>query len=185
MYTIKENKSDELIIKKSKFITYLFKINNVNEFSHYLKKVKDWHPDATHYCYAYRLNNLMKYSDDHEPTGTAGKPILDILLKKDLTNVLIIVVRYFGGTKLGTGPLLRAYRQASMQVIDNDNIIFAIKYITVQIKTCYTNKKMLDKLLKDALIKEIIFDQDITYIVDIAKDDLQELTEKKIDYVVL
>ena len=109
MNTIKETIENTLIIKNSRFITIIYNINDINDIDKYLKLVKDKYKDATHYCYAYILPNNIKCSDDGEPSGTAGKPILDVLTKHNLNFVLAIVVRYFGGIKLGAGGLIRAY----------------------------------------------------------------------------
>ena len=117
MYTIKNNSKYELIIKNSKFITLLYKINTDSDVTTYLNKTKEIYKDATHYCYAYILDNYKKVSDDGEPSGTAGIPILKVIEANNLTNILILVVRYFGGTLLGVGPLTRSYSTVSNEVI--------------------------------------------------------------------
>ena len=99
MKTIKNNIQNEIIIKNSKFICYLYKIKDINEINSILHNIKEEHINATHHCYAYILNNTQKSSDDGEPTGTAGIPILKVLEKNNLSNILAIVVRYFGGIK--------------------------------------------------------------------------------------
>ena len=168
MYTVKNNNSNEIIIKNSKFITYLFKVNKLEDVSKYLEEIKKKHKDATHCCYAYKIDNLIKYTDDSEPNGTAGKPILDVILKKDLNKVLIIVVRYFGGIKLGAGPLLRAYSKSSSSVITKDNIIGDIKYNSIKLEIPYEKKKIIDALLKKEALKlpfSYVFNMFIIYIV--------------------
>ena len=106
-----------IIINKSKFIALIYYIDNINEINNLLDKVKKEYKDATHYCYAYILDNSEKANDDGEPTGTAGLPILNVLKKENLNHVLCIVVRYFGGIKLGAGGLIRAYSNATKEVI--------------------------------------------------------------------
>ena len=101
MYTISNNSKYELIIKNSKFITLLYKINNEDIVKKILNNVKEIYPDATHYCYAYIIDNQKKSSDDGEPSKTAGLPILKVLENNQLNHILAIVVRYFGGIKLG------------------------------------------------------------------------------------
>ena len=118
MYSIKENIENTIEIKKSKFITKLYKVNNINEVNEILKEINEKYSDSTHICYAYILENTEKCSDDGEPSGTAGIPILNILKKKNLVNVLAIVIRYFGGIKLGAGGLTRAYTKACAGVLD-------------------------------------------------------------------
>ena len=111
--TIKQDVSEILEIKKSKFIGYAFFCADVNDANKYLDAVKLEHKKATHVCYAYVVNSNEKASDDGEPQGTAGIPILEIIKKRKLTNVLVIVVRYFGGIKLGAGGLVRAYGESA------------------------------------------------------------------------
>lgn len=109
----------ELEIKKSKFIGYLFEIKNVEEIKEKIDALKREHKKATHICYAYRLNSPFaeKAVDDGEPSGTAGKPILNVLQKQNIYNSLLVVVRYFGGIKLGAGGLLRAYSKCASETI--------------------------------------------------------------------
>ena len=117
MYSVTECQS-VLEIKKSKFIACLFLVTEEDEVDEYLKQIKLDYPGATHYCYAYIIGANQKCSDDHEPHGTAGAPILNVLIKRKLDYVLCVVVRYFGGIKLGAGGLVRAYSNATSQVLD-------------------------------------------------------------------
>ena len=100
-------------IKKSKFIGYCFKVNSIDEVKECLSYLKDEHKKARHIPYAYILNNTASKSDDKEPSNTAGLPIYNILDRKNMTGYLIAVVRYFGGVKLGAGPLMRAYSEVA------------------------------------------------------------------------
>lgn len=112
--------SIELIINKSKFIAYKFTLNSLEEVKSILTNLKNEHKNATHICYAYIYNRDIvseKCSDDGEPGGTAGYPILNVLKKKNLENIMVAVVRYFGGVKLGAGGLVRAYTKACSEVI--------------------------------------------------------------------
>lgn len=106
-----------LEVKKSKFIALYYKIDSVDEVNNILQDLKKEHKKAKHFSYAYKIDNNIKKSDDKEPSGTAGMPILNIIEKNNLNNCLIVVIRYFGGIKLGTGGLLRAYSNASKEVI--------------------------------------------------------------------
>ena len=125
--TVEQNTSAELVEKKSKFISNLIYINNQEEAENIIKEMKKKYHDARHNCMAYRVIDngtiIEKYSDDGEPSGTAGAPMLDILRKKNLCNVLVIVTRYFGGILLGTGGLVRAYSDSTIQAIEKANII--------------------------------------------------------------
>ena len=123
MYTISENATYEIVEKKSKFIANLIYIEGKEEAENIIKEYKKRFHDARHNCYAYRVydqNEIYeKSSDDGEPSGTAGAPMLNLLQKNDLCNVIIIVTRYFGGILLGTGGLVRAYSGATIGAIDN------------------------------------------------------------------
>ena len=104
-------------VKKSKFIAYYYEINNKEEIDTILKDIKKEHKKAKHIPYAYKIDNLVKKSDDKEPSNTAGTPIYNIIMQNDLNNVLILVVRYFGGTLLGSGLLTRTYLNSAKEVI--------------------------------------------------------------------
>ena len=105
-------------VMKSKFIAILLPISDENQFKDIVKDIKKEHRKARHVVYAYRLGQSYKSNDDGEPKGTAGRPLLELLLKKDINNCALIVVRYFGGTKLGAGRLLRTYVQSGVNVIN-------------------------------------------------------------------
>lgn len=125
--TIAESVQSEITEKKSKFIANLFYVENSEEAEKIIKEIKRKYFDARHNCIAYRVieneNVIEKSSDDGEPSGTAGAPMLNILQKNNLANVLIIVTRYFGGILLGTGGLVRAYSTSLLQAIDKCSII--------------------------------------------------------------
>lgn len=120
--TIKENVQTEITEKKSKFIANLFYIENVEEAEKLIKQTKKKYHDAKHNCIAYRVIDkgqmIEKSSDDGEPSGTAGQPMLSILQKNNLSNILVIVTRYFGGILLGTGGLVRAYSNSLLNAIE-------------------------------------------------------------------
>ncbi len=104
-------------VMKSKFIAILFPIDDPENFKKELNKISKEHSKARHIVYAYRIDNKTKSCDDREPKGTAGRPLLELLLKKDLNKVALVVVRYFGGTLLGAGRLLRTYVQSGVNVL--------------------------------------------------------------------
>lgn len=107
----------ELIIKKSKFIAISYDIKNKENVKEIIETLKKEYKDARHICYAYVTENSAGMSDDGEPQGTAGKPIYNLLQMKKASNKLVVVIRYFGGTKLGAGGLIRAYVNAAKEVI--------------------------------------------------------------------
>lgn len=126
--TIKDNCSAQIIEKKSKFIANIFYVESKEEAEEILKNTKKKYFDARHNCYAYIVqektkNIIERCSDDGEPSGTAGGPILNIIKAKKLCNILIIVTRYFGGVLLGTGGLVRAYTDASIQALNKAQIV--------------------------------------------------------------
>lgn len=112
--------TSQLEIKKSKFIGLYYEVTTIEEITQILASLKKEHKKARHIPYAYKINNNVKKSDDKEPSGTAGLPILNIIEKNNLNNCLIIVIRYFGGIKLGAGGLIRAYSSAAKEAIKND-----------------------------------------------------------------
>src|SRR5207247_6484819 len=115
-YTIEKDGYAELKDRGSKFLAYAFPINKTEDFKKRLKKLKDEHPKAVHHCFAYRLGidgNNFRSSDDGEPSGTAGRPIMGQIDHKQLTNLAVVVVRYFGGTLLGIPGLINAYKTAA------------------------------------------------------------------------
>lgn len=116
---IKFDKETEIIEKKSKFLGYLLLCQSENEIKEALAYLKDEHRKATHICWAGRLSSpfFEKAVDDGEPSGTAGRPILNVLQKKDMQNAVIFVVRYFGGIKLGAGGLVRTYSKVAGELV--------------------------------------------------------------------
>jgi uncharacterized YigZ family protein len=106
-----------LEIKKSKFIGYYYQVESIEEIEIILENLKKEHKKAKHFPYAYKINGQIKKSDDKEPSGTAGMPILNIIDRNDLNYALIVIVRYFGGIKLGAGGLLRAYSNTAKECI--------------------------------------------------------------------
>ena len=121
--TINQEVINQIEVMKSKFIAYLIPLKNEEEFKPLLANLRKEHKKARHIVYAYRIGVKSKSCDDGEPKGTAGHPLLELLYKKDLTDVALLVVRYFGGTKLGAGRLLRTYLQAGINAVDNCTLI--------------------------------------------------------------
>lgn len=117
MIEISETYTNTIIEMKSKFIAYLIPLKSVDEFKEQLKAIQKEHHKARHIVYAYKIGTITKSTDDGEPKHTAGRPLIELLLKKDINNVAIIVVRYFGGTLLGAGRLLRTYLNSGVEVV--------------------------------------------------------------------
>ena len=185
MKTIKNNIQNEIIIKNSKFICYLYKIKDINEINSILNNIKKEHINATHHCYAYIINNTQKSSDDGEPTGTAGIPILKVLEKNNLSNILVIVVRYFGGIKLGAGGLVRAYTKSVTNTLSEDNIISLTKGYNLDIEFNYDQVKEIDYLLKNITINNKEYNTTIKYNIDIPIEFLEIIKLNNINYTII
>lgn len=173
MKSVKKN-TNTITIKNSKFITYIYPVNTKKEIDNYLEQAKNTYPDATHHCYAYILDQTRKESDDGEPSGTAGIPILQVLEKQELNHVLCIVIRYFGKIKLGAGGLVRAYSKSASECLKEHTCILEEGYLC-NITFSYETSKKIDYLLKDTMIKEKSFHDHITYQVYLSKELLEQL----------
>ena len=151
-------KSEEgiYIEKKSKFICHLFNVTSADEVTEIIKAEKKKYYDAKHHCYAYVMGDEgsdIKCSDDGEPSGTAGRPMLDILKKEGLTDILCVVTRYFGGTLLGTGGLVRAYSAALKDAIDKSAFKNETEAVIVKYKYGYNFDARISSYLRDKDIK--------------------------------
>lgn len=172
MKTINEKFINEIEIKNSRFITILVNINDTTNISEIIKQIKIDYPKATHYCYAYVTENYQKASDDGEPGGTAGIPMLNVLLKENMVNILAIVIRYFGGIKLGAGGLVRAYTKSVKEALDNANTISVVRGYKVKICTSYNEQKNLDYVLRNFEVINKEYQEKITYFALIPNDEL-------------
>ena len=124
--TVSNTACDEIVIQKSRFIGYAAPCNTEEEAHQFIQKIREKHRDARHHCYAYVIglnSGIMRYSDDGEPGGTAGMPIMDVLKNEGVVNCCTVVVRYFGGILLGTGGLVRAYTQGCKIALQAANIV--------------------------------------------------------------
>lgn len=168
MYEINNDYTFEYIIKKSKFIVKLIKVDN-SDIDNILYNIKNEYPKATHYCYAYVLKNYSKYSDDGEPSGTAGLPILNALNSRNVVNVLCVVIRYFGGIKFGASGLLRTYGKVVRDSIDLCNLSELIDYKYYELLFDYDKVNNINNIIKDYIIDKS-YDELITYKIKIPLD---------------
>lgn len=178
--------SDEYIVEKSTFIGYAKPINTEEEAIDFVNEIKKKHKDATHNVWAYTVGenmNIQRYSDDGEPQGTAGIPTLEVIKKEDLRDVVVVVTRYFGGTKLGAGGLVRAYTKGAKIGIEAGIVIEKVKYTEVRIKIEYTQLGKLQNELMNLgfTVKDTIYSEDVEIIVYSKVEDVQSLTERMID----
>ena len=179
MKTIKLNMENTIIINKSKFIGIMYHVNDNVEIINILMDIKKRYSDATHICYGYICGNLKKCSDDKEPSGTAGIPILNILEKNNLNYVLCIVVRYFGGIKLGASGLLRAYSNCVLECLKKCDIVSLEDGYKVRLYINYDNIKNIDMLLRNSNILYKEYNDTVIYEVLINKKLYDELDCKK------
>lgn len=184
MKTIKENITTTYEINKSTFITLLFKVSKKEEINTYIKQTKEKYKDATHYCYAYIIDDYKKSSDDGEPGGTAGVPIMEVLLKNDINYILCIVVRYFGGIKLGAGGLVRAYSKSTTLALKNVELLDLIDGFKIELEATYSDQSIIENILKDSNYSKE-YNETVKYIANIETETLNTLTQKNITFKLL
>lgn len=179
--TIKENTTAEIIEKKSKFIANLFYVQSQEEVEEKIKEIKRKYHDARHNCYAYSIiteNGIVnRMSDDGEPSGTAGNPMLTILQKKEIVNVLIIVTRYFGGVLLGTGGLVKAYTEATLKAIEKANFVIEQKGYEIETTLDYQNFKKFKIFCEknNISITKIEYDEKIVCRIELIKEEKDKI----------
>ena len=171
-----QGNSAEIIEKKSRFIADIFSVSSEEEALQILEKVKKKYWDARHHCWAYVIGDEQvqeRCSDDGEPSGTAGKPILEVIRGNEIHNVLIVVTRYFGGTLLGTGGLVRAYTQAAQEGIAASTIVTKTQGYKVKIQTDYTTLGKIQYLLgqKGIQIIDSVYQDNVEIFVYISKEE--------------
>ena len=183
--TVEFESSDEFIEKKSRFIGYVKPVKTQEEAVSFINEIKSKHWDATHNVYAYVLkeNNIQRYSDDGEPSGTAGVPVLDVILKNGLVDVCVVVTRYFGGTLLGAGGLVRAYSHGSKIAVEAGGIITMAPCSVLTVSVNYAFYDHLNILLNDfgANIENTEFADKITVTFSLKQEKVTALNDKLID----
>ena len=187
--TIFEKLNNQIVIDKSKFIAYLFPCDNKEQANEILALLRKEHEFATHVCYAYIVIEdgviLYKSSDDGEPSQTAGAPILNVIKRNNLTNVLCAVVRYFGGIKLGAGGLVRAYTNSAALVVNDATIVTLVDAYKYKLVFPYERIKDIDKYLEvnQVEILEKEYDMKVGYtILNYDINDIENI-KNKISYL--
>lgn len=178
---------DEIIIEKSRFIGYATPIENEEEAIAFIEKIRTKHWNATHNVPAYVVgenNEIQRYSDDREPSGTAGIPILDLIKKEDLRNVVVVVTRYFGGIKLGTGGLVRAYTKGAKIALEAAKIVTKRLYELIHVKIEYPMLgKIQNEIIQNGyLIKETKYDDAVHFYLYIEADSLDHFEKQMIEW---
>ena len=164
--TLHEFGSDEYIVEKSQFIGYAKPIRDEDEARVFIDEIKTKHKDATHNVWAYTVGesmNIQRFSDDGEPSGTAGIPTLEVIKKEDLRNVVVVVTRYFGGIKLGAGGLVRAYTKGAKIGLEAAKIVEKIPYKELSIVVDYTLLGKIQNSLSNTefIIKDIEYAENV------------------------
>ncbi len=151
--TVKKASEIEVTINRSRFIGRCFPVKSEEEALAFLANIRKQHWDARHNCYAYAIgerSGIARYSDDGEPGGTAGMPIMDVLRRRDITDVLIVVTRYFGGILLGTGGLVRAYSKSAAEAVDSAGILTMAPGTLFEIEVDYSRYGAIESYLRGA-----------------------------------
>lgn len=182
--TIQSNENYELIEKKSKFIANTYYIESKEKAEEIIKENKKRFYDARHNCFAYRVLSdqgiIEKSSDDGEPSGTAGAPMLNILSKNNIVNVLVIVTRYFGGILLGTGGLVKAYSESTQNALEKSKFAKIIRGIELEIEIEYSEFEQVKYYCrkKDIKIKDVQYLENIFCNIEMKKENLEQFLEE-------
>ena len=183
--TIMADIEEELVEKRSKFIANLFYVSDVEQVEQKMQEISKLHRDARHHCYAYRILQgdtiVERASDDGEPSGTAGEPILNAIQKNNLNNVLIIVTRYFGGILLGAGGLIRAYSNSAIDAINSAGKIIKQPGMEVQVNINYQDNEMFKYYCEKNNIKILNADytEKILYKVELSQKQYEDLLKQQ------
>lgn len=181
--TIADDATSEVIEKKSRFIANIFYVESLEEAEEKIKQIKKKYYDARHNCFAFNIynenGNISRFSDDGEPSGTAGAPMLAILNAQNLSNVLVVVTRYFGGILLGTGGLVKAYSEATKQAIENASIIEKDYGIICNYTVLYEDLEKIKYYFKQENIKMVDFNyaENVEITVEITEEKYQKILE--------
>ncbi len=181
--TIASESFAETVVKKSRFLAFAYPVQDAQQAIKALDALKKAHYAATHHCYAYIIGetaNQIKYSDDNEPQGTAGQPILEVLLKKQLSYVLVAVVRYYGGVQLGANGLVRAYGAACTAAVDAAQICEMVVAQALLIQCEYAMFQKVERFVKSAgsIVQRSEFAQSVSIHVLCKKGDEDALVQE-------
>ncbi len=176
MKTISNYLENSLIIKKSKFIACLYPLVDEDKVKEIVEQIRKDHPKSRHVCYAYIIGEKMAYSDDGEPAGTAGSRVLEMMKLKEMDYTLAIIIRYFGGVKLGTGPLAKAYQDVVSTAIESKLKDFSDSII-IEVITTYDEAEQIKRGFKEYIISET-YDQKVSLRLNIPKDIIETFSYK-------
>ncbi len=181
--TIKKIGTVEKVFKNSVFLGYAYPVKSEEQAKKIIQSIKLKYPDATHVVYGYLIksNFAMKYCDDGEPAGSSGKPIINIIEHKNLKDILIIVVRYYGGTKLGYGGLVKAYGETAKEAIENGEIVEIFEKETFKITISYDLLNAVKKILNNENIEKEEYLENITIVVSVNKNNSENIKNRLIN----
>lgn len=185
--TIKEYAESSLKIKGSKFIGHVYPVSSRDVAESKIKTLREEYYDATHHCSAFRIGlgdqAIYHYDDDGEPSGTAGKPIYQAITGAEITNTLIIVTRYFGGTKLGTGGLIRAYGETAQNTIKSATLVRRILQESLSLQTTYEDISHVMRVIDqfDASIAAQDYGEEINFTIRVRQSGMDEFKQQLID----
>ena len=183
--TVLENASDEFVEKRSRFIGYCKPVKTEQEAIDFIKEKRSEHWNATHNVYAYSLRegNIKRYSDDGEPSGTAGMPVLDVIVKNEIFDVVVVVTRYFGGVLLGTGGLVRAYSHGSKIAVEAAKPVIMQNCLVCEARCAYNQYGKVSSLIigVGAAIDDTVYESDVLVKFHIKPDLLGTLNKKLAD----
>lgn len=175
--SIEKYSTGEVEVKKSQFIAEVFYVDNEESARAHIIEIKKKYFDAKHHVYSYKIGNVERFSDDGEPQGTAGTPLLDMIKKRNLNNILVVVTRYFGGTLLGTGGLVKAYSDSFNVALENANIVNKDIGMEYEISIKYENFEKIKYICQNLKIeiKNVEYATDINLIMNSSKNAYEEL----------
>ena len=183
--TVAREASDEFVEKRSRFIGYVKPVKTEEEAVAFINQKRSEHWDARHNVYAYSLRegNIKRYSDDGEPSGTAGMPVLDVIVKNEIYDVCVVVTRYFGGVLLGTGGLVRAYSQGSKIALESGGIVLMQSCSLCEVSCSYNRYGKVSSLVMEngATIDDTIYESDVKIKFHIPPEQLSQLNKKLAD----
>lgn len=183
--TVSKAAETMLVEKKSKFITNVCPVDNENDAISFLNEIRSKYANATHNVYAYVIdeNNIFRYSDDGEPSGTAGMPVLDTIRKGGIVDVIVVVTRYFGGTLLGTGGLVHAYGSGARQGLLAAGIVTRSLCNIVSVNVDYTlSGKVQHKIsTENYMLEDTVYDNEVTFYICCLMDKTEKLINEIID----
>ena len=181
--TVRSESSEEIVIQKSRFIGYACPCSNEDDAVDFLRSVKEKHHDARHHCYAYVIGpnaGIMRYSDDGEPGGTAGLPIMDVLKSIHAVNCCVVVVRYFGGILLGTGGLVRAYTQGCKIALEAAGLVRMERSCIIRCRSSYSLWNNLQYMLQrmPVQIDSVDYAEDVSFLLTTRIKDSESVVQQ-------